>query len=152
MKEKNKKIVLFIVMCLFTLFALLVALKLYNNKKQNDLSVSKIDSYLTEIKYEEINSYVLEQPKIIIYVSNSSENTSLTFEKNFINVVKKHNLENDVIYININGTNHVDPVYQNAPELVIYKDGTITDVINCDTLKSETDIVNSLTERGIIND
>ena len=58
MKEKNKKIVLFIVMCLFTLFALLVALKLYNNKKQNDLSVSKIDSYLTEIKYEEINSYV----------------------------------------------------------------------------------------------
>ena len=152
MKEKNKKIVLFIVMCLFTLFALLVALKLYNNKKQNDLSVSKIDSYLTEIKYEEINSYVLEQPKIIIYVSNSSENTSLTSEKNFINVVKKHNLENDVIYININGTNQVDPVYQNAPELVIYKDGTITDVINCDTLKSETDIVNSLTERGIIND
>lgn len=152
MKEKTKKIILFIVMCLFTLFALIVVLKLYDNKRQNDLSISNIDSYLTEIKYEEIDSYVLEQPKIMIYVSNSSESTSLNFEKNFIKVIKKHNLENDIIYININGTNQVDPVYQNAPELVIYKDGTITDVINCNTLKSENDIINSLTERGIIND
>ena len=67
-------------------------------------------------------------------------------------IIKKYNLENEVIYININETTIIDPIYQNAPELVFYKDGAISDIIDCSTLKSKKSIINELKERSVIDD
>ena len=85
-------------------------------------------------------------------MSNSSDDKSRKFEKEFKKVVKKYNLENEIIYININDVTIVDPVYQYAPELVFYKDGEISDIIDCTILKNSKDIIKELVQRGIIND
>lgn len=152
MKENTKKVVLLVVICVVTIAILIVALKL-NAKRQNDLlSESKIKDYLTEIKYEEIQNHVIEQPSTIIYVSNSSEESTINFDKIFIPVVKKYNLENEIIYININNVTIVDPIYQNAPELIFYKDGEISDMLDVSTLKNDSDITRILKERSVISD
>ncbi len=152
MKEKTKKTILLIAICLVTLMVLFIALKLNENMKQELLSTSGMKNYLTEIKYEEIATHVVEQPNTIIYVSNSSDDSLYTFEKEFKRVIKKYNLENQIIYININDSVIVDPIYQNAPELVFYKDGQISDMIDCTTLKSSDEIINVLKERSVISD
>lgn len=152
MKEKTKKTILLIAICLVTLMVLFIALKLNENRKQDLLSTSGMKGYLTEIRYEEIATHVVEQPNTIIYVSNSSDDSLYTFEKEFKTVIKKYNLENEIIYININDSVIVDPIYQNAPELVFYKDGQISDMIDCTTLKSVDEIINVLKERSVISD
>ncbi len=152
MEEKTKKKILFIILCFFTLLILFIVLRLNSNRKIDMLSNSVIKGYLSEIKYEEIQNYVKEQPNTVIYVSNSSENNSINFEKSLKEVVKKYNLENEIIYININETTIIDPIYQNAPLLVFYKNGEITDMVDCNTLKKKIDIINIFKERSVIND
>lgn len=152
MKEKTKKKILLIILCTLTILILYVAIRLNSNRKHILLSSSNIKGYLSEIRYEEISSHVKEQPNAVIYVSNSSQNESIKFENNFKNIVKKYNLENEIIYININETTIIDPIYQNAPELVFYKDGEINDIVDCNTLKSSKKIIDELRERGIIDD
>ncbi len=152
MKEYTKKVILLVVICVITLAVLVVVLKIHENKEKDKLSTSEIDSFLTEIKYEEIATHVIEQPSIIIYVSNSSDKTTKDFDKIFILIIKKYNLENEIIYININETTIVDPIYQYSPELVFYHDGEISDIIDCTTLKSNKDIIKELKERSVISD
>ena len=152
MKEQTKKIILLVVICVVTLGVLIVALKLHENKQNDLLSKSDISNYLTEINYEEIANHVVEQPSTIIYVSNSSEESTNNFDEIFIPVIKKYNLENDVIYININNETIIDPVYQYAPELVFYQQGEISDIIDCTTLKTSNDVIKELEERSVIGD
>ena len=144
--------ILLIAICTVTIGILVVALKLNQNREENLLSESKIKNYLTEIKYDEISNHVIEQPSSVIYVSNSSEDSTKKFENIFIPVVKKYNLENEIIYININGITVVDPFYQSAPELVFYTNGEVSDVIDVSTLKTKDDIIKVLKERSVIND
>lgn len=152
MKEKTKKIILLVTICVITLAVLIIALKIHENKEDNMLSQSEVKNYLTEIKYEEIQNHVVEQPSIVIYVSNSSEDTTRNFDKIFVPVIKKYNLENEIIYININDTTIVDPLYQNAPELIFYKDGEVSDMLDVSTFKSSNDVITALKERSVISD
>ena len=147
MKEQTKKMILLIAICTVTIGILVVALKLNQNREENLLSESKIKNYLTEI-----SNHVIEQPSSVIYVSNSSEDSTKKFENIFIPVVKKYNLENEIIYININGITVVDPFYQSAPELVFYTNGEVSDVIDVSTLKTKDDVIKVLKERSVIND
>lgn len=152
MREKVKNRILLIIICFFTIVTLIVSLKLNDNRIKNDLSLSQLEEYLTEINYEEISDYIIEQPSIIIYVSNSSKQSDKKFENLLKPIIRKYNLENDIVYINTNDTTIIDPIYQNSPELVIYKDGEITDIVDCTTLRSKKSIIKLLKERGVIND
>lgn len=152
MKEHTKRVILLVTICIFTLAVLVVALKLHDNRENNLLAKSDISNYLTEINYDEIENHVVEQPSSIIYVSNSSEETTQKFDEIFIPVIKKYNLENEIIYININNTTLVDPFYQNAPELIFYSNAEIEDVIDVSTLNKSNEVEQILKERGIIGD
>lgn len=152
MKEKTKKVILLIAICTITLMILFVTLKLNENRKYELLKKSVISNYLTEIKYEEISTHVIEESNSIIYVSNSSSDESIKFENNFKNIIKKYNLENEIIYININDVNIVDPIYQNAPQFIFYKDSDVDEIVDCNTLKGEKEIIKFLKERSVISD
>ena len=152
MKEKTKKLILFIALCVLTIFILIVALRINDNRKNNALSSSKISNYLTEVKYENINDYVSEEPVTVIYVSNSSDEKTINFDKLLIPIIRKYNLNSQIVYININNTNIQDPFYQNSPELVYYKDGKIIDLIDASTFNAEKEVIKWLKERSVIVD
>lgn len=152
MKDETKKKILLGFICVFTLLILFIAIKINENKKNNDLSVSLVQGYLEEVTYKDISTYVIEEPDAIIYVSNSSDNNSKKFEKKFIPLIKKYNLENKIIYININDTVINDLLYQNAPELIFYSGSVVNDVIDVSTLSNEKQIEKLLRERSVIGD
>ena len=152
MKDYTKKIILLVFILMVTLFLNFISLRIYSKRLDNLNSTSNIKKYLTEINYDEISTHLIEVPNSIIYVSNSSDDKSTAFEKEFIKVIKKYNLENEIIYININNENIVEPFYQNAPQLLFYKDSSINDIVDCSVLKSKKDIINILNERGVIGD
>ena len=152
MKKKKKKVILLVVICVFTLAVLIVALKLHENRENNLLAKSDISNYLTEINYDEIENHVIEQPSAIIYVSNSSEEKTIDFEKIFIPVIKEYNLENDIIYININETTIANPFYQNAPELIFYENAEVKDVIDVSALNKSSEVEEIFKERSVIGD
>ena len=152
MKEKTKKLILFILLCIVTLIAVYSAIKLNENRIYNDSKSSYVSKVLLEIKYEDLNNYLMENSKSIIYVSNSSEDSSLKFEKLFNKVIKEYELENDIVFININDTNIVDPLYQNSPQLLFYKSNELIDMIDCKTLKNKKNIINAFKERRVIDD
>lgn len=152
MKEKNKKLIIYILMCIFTLVILFFVLKIGMNKKNYDMKISYIDKYLTEVKYDDLKINLLENPKTIIYVSDSSLKETRKFEKLFKNVIKKYNLENDIYYINIYNSKISSKTYKNAPEIIFYKETEIIDIIDCNLLEEEEDIINIFIERDVIND
>lgn len=152
MKEKTKKLILYILLCTVTIVGVYSAIKLNENRIYNDTKTSYISSTLLEIKYEDLNSYLLETTNSIIYVSNSSSDKSIKFEKIFNKVIEDYELENNIVFININDTNIVDPLYQNAPQLLFYKSNEVFDMIDCNTLKDRKDIIKALEERSVIDD
>ncbi len=152
MKEKTKKLILFITLCVVTIAILFIVIKLNENRKKELLNTSLIGERLTEIQYDGIASHVVEVPNTVIYVSNSSEDESEKFEKMFSLVIKQYNLENEIIYINIYNETLIDPFYQHAPELIFYTNGEVSDMVDCTTLNSKNDIIKILRERSIIND
>ena len=152
MKEYTKKVILLSVILFSVLLILFVALRINENRLYEKSLNSKVKEYLTEIRYEEISNHIAEQPNAIIYVSNSNMDDVHNFEKKFKPIIKKYNLENEIIYININEVNIVDPIYQNAPELLFYKNNMLEDIVDCNTLKSKKDIIRILKERSVIDD
>ena len=152
MKEYTKRVILLSLICIFTLVILVVAIKLNEKRKIDISSTSRVSKYLTEIKYEEVSTYVTEQPNAIIYVSNSSEKETNSFERIFIPVVKKYNLENNIVYININNQKLADPFYQNAPELIFYENANVIDLVSASTIDTQRKLIKVLKERSVIGD
>lgn len=152
MTRRTKNIIILSVVCIVTLGVLFAALKINRNRLDNIKNKSYIDGYLTEIKYDSIDDFVVENPNAIIFVSNSDSKESSDFEKVFAKVIAKYNLENSVYYINIHNVNLVDQFYQNAPEIIVYKDSNVSEVLDASTLKEEEAIIKVLKERSIINE
>ena len=152
MKEETKRKILFIVICILTISILFTAIKLNENRRYSKLSTSKISNYLTEIKYDDVSSYVVEQPNAIIYVSDSSDDKTRKFDNIIIPVIKKYNLDDVITFININDQSIDNPFYQNSPELIFYENGNIKDVIDVSTLNTKDDVINILKERSVIGD
>lgn len=149
---KIKNIILLVIICLSTILILYGVLKLNEIRNNEMLSKSIVSDYLHEIKYDSLTEYMIEEPNTIIYISNSSEKESIKFEKKFKKVIKKYNLENAIVFININNTYIADPIYQIAPNLIFYKNGELSDIVDCRNLKTKKDIINIFEEREIIND
>ncbi len=152
MKEETKKQILVIIICLLTMFLVVIALMLNARRNDNIAANSMIDGYLSEIKYEEITNHVVEKPDAVIYVTNSADEKSKKFDKMFQKVIKKNNLENEIVYVNVNDANIIDPIYTTAPELVFYSEGAISDIIDATTLKNDKEITKALKERSVIVD
>ena len=152
MKEKTKKIILYILMCVITIGILFFAIRINKNRLEELDKQSKIGEYLTELNYYDVPEYLFENPNAIVYVSNSSEDSSKEFENTFKKVIKDYNLENDIVYINIYELNTNNAFYNNAPEILFYKDGVVSDAISCDALETYKDIVKIFKERGVIGD
>ena len=152
MSQKTKNKILFGFICVLTIFILFIAIKINSNRINNLSNVSYIGNYLQEIKYKDLDNFIVENPDVVIYVSNSSDNDSISFEKRLVKVIRKYNLENNIYFINITDTNIVDPIYENDLELVFYSDFKMSEIVDCNTLDTQNKLITALKERGLVND
>ena len=117
-----------------------------------DCNLDSVTKYLSEIKYDDLKEALVEIPDLVIYISNSGDEESRKYEKIFSKVIKKYNLENQIIFININNLSIDNPLFSKAPVLLFYKNSEVSDVVDCTLFKNQKSIVKALKERGIIND
>lgn len=86
-----------------SIFIVLYINKLYLSTKNND---NILNGFIKEIKIQEIDNYIIENPNFIIYLGYKS-NDNKSFEKKFKKLVTKYDLQRDIVFIDINQFNDV---------------------------------------------
>lgn len=120
--------------------------KVYNDyEKQTPV----IRGTLSEITYEDLDHYVVDVPSVIVYICTSYDDNCRNFEKNFKKYVKKNDLNDSIVYLNItnidkqqfindfnNKYNYKGKLTGNYPAFVSFKDGKINSVLQATDSKN----------------
>lgn len=75
----------------------------YNTTKEYYAQNSVMTKVTREIKSEEISNYTLENQKFVLYTSSGQNMDIKDFEDKFKDSVKKLELDNDMLYLNLDG-------------------------------------------------
>ena len=103
MREIPKKNYYILVVLLVVTAGLTMLLSnLYLNKEK---MVSNFYEYSNKITPQEFNEYIIENPDLIVYISDKYDLTYETFETNFKNKIDNLNLKEKLIYIDKNYIN-----------------------------------------------
>lgn len=103
-KEKQgqipkKNYVYLMLLALVTCLILGYFVKWYRMREQEQVTRVVQISSATEIKAEEIDNYLLENPDVIVYISDSSNDSRIAFENVFENYLHNKELLNKMVYI-----------------------------------------------------
>ena len=134
----------------------------YGAYEENTLSTPIMDKYLTVIKYNELEDYLIENKDAIIYVSILENEDIRIFEKKFKNVVNYYSLNSSILYLDLSSEINDDKLFNSIKEkyrfkelpcIITYHNGTIYDVYD---IKNNNYNVDNLTKylinEGVIND
>lgn len=133
---KNYIIVFILSIC--TLLLTFYLMNVYNNSEnthQKTLSIS-------EVRENELKSYITENNEVIIYMSSSNNNQIETFEKNLNNYILDNNLKNEFVYLDLNNVSenfynefYINYVKESNSEKFIIKEPTLV-IINNRVIKN----------------
>ena len=103
MREIPKKnyIIMIIIIIGIVISTILLA-NYYNNHFKK---TSIMYNYLSEIKKKDLNTYLIENPNIILYISNKYDTKNLEIEEKLKQEIINNNLDNYFVYINLNDNN-----------------------------------------------
>ena len=73
----------------------------FDNYNETKLNMPILDKYMEVINYNELSDYLVENPDAIIYVSVLENSNIREFEKKMKSAFKKHEIEKDMLYMNI---------------------------------------------------
>lgn len=94
----------YLILFLIYLLVILFSFGLRNWYLKNYVNNSHINEVISEIKIEEFESYIQENPDVIIYFSNT-KNADLNLEQKMINYIVKKNLTSNIVYVD---THNID--------------------------------------------
>ncbi|MDD3341785.1 MAG: hypothetical protein PHN72_06340 [Bacilli bacterium] len=108
MKKNNKVIPIknYIILAIVVVLTLLLCGYLrnwYKMKEEATLPEGIMSGFMPEVKLEELDNYLLENPNIFLYVSSSSEENNRQFEKKFHDYIKKNNHLGFFVYLDTKG-------------------------------------------------
>lgn len=127
-----------------SIFIVLYINKLYLSTKNND---NILNGFIKEIKTQEIDNYIIENPDFIIYLGYKN-NDNKSFEKKFKKLVTKYDLQKDIVFIDISQFNdetfnkfckkYADKLLEKDSSLIIVDNQKVIDVL--DITKGNNDI------------
>lgn len=100
-KISTKNYVIYTIIVLITIAVVIFFSKWYEIKKDGQ-TTHRMNS-IAEIKETDLDNYLVENPSIIIYLSNSNKEELKDFESEFNKYILKNNLNKKMIYIDLNG-------------------------------------------------
>jgi len=158
---KNFSILLFIV--LGTIFLTLYLRSWYNASIEYYQNNSIMSEYLSELKSEEINSFIIDNPSIIIYYASAKDINIKSFEKSFKKLMEQYEIKDDIIYVDSSKQDNTDFISKlndvsdkkinkiNIPNLIYIKDGKVNKVLYSNENKiNKRDVQNFLIKCGVI--
>lgn len=106
---------------------------------------------LSEIKYEDLEHYILDNPTTIIYMCTSSDMVCRNYEKDFKKLIESKELQEKIVYLNLSNVNQEEFVenfnqqYKYKiklttlyPALVVFDEGKVSNLLQGDEQKKLT--------------
>lgn len=164
----KKNYILLGLLAVITILAVIYMCKWYRASENYYLENSVMKELVGEVKELEFENYVLENPDIVIYISNDQSETTKKFEKKLKNYILEENLKSHFIYVNgkestekfllnfkknyfVDGIKEVKITY---PNLLILEDGKVKDILYRTVLEERNakDVKPFLQRNGVLED
>lgn len=141
MREVPKKN--YIIFLLMVVAVVIVVLYLSETHKTriSHKYISPMNNFVTEIKVDDIENYIIENPLVVIYVSDKKDETLKDREEDFKELLTEYNIQRYFVYLdmsidtelvsnNFENKYHKELYYENLPILFVMIDGQVVDVYN----------------------
>ena len=105
-------------------------------------TIPVIGDTLLELNSNEVEHYIQENPKAVVYLCSASDNDCRSFEKTFKKLINSKSLNNYIVYVNLenedreNFTNNFNDYYDSKkklknsyPAIVVFEDAEVIDII-----------------------
>lgn len=143
-----KNYVILVIIFLVTIVAVFYVRDWYNTTKEHYAQNSVMTKVIREINSDdEISNYILENQRLILYVSSGQNSEIKNFEDDFKDLIQKLDLRDEVIYMNldnVDANNFYDllknkfarnskiknQLVSSEASLYLFIDGKVTDVLN----------------------
>lgn len=145
MKEKKiplKNYIIIALIFLATIGLTIYLCKCYGVYNESKTEIPVIRGTLSEITSDDFEHYILENQSTKVYMCTASNQTCRNFEKDFIKLIKKKNLQEEFVYLNLSNidqdafVNNFNEKYNfkialttNYPAIVIFEDGKIVSML-----------------------
>lgn len=130
MREIPKKnyLILFII-AIVVVIATGILMNIYNANHEV-IYESKIKTIVTEIKYEDLSNYLIENPNVVVYVNNSHKDNN-KLESDIYKLIADKNIQQYMIYMERN-KDIVDKykLPKNNPLFIAFKDGKKVEIFS----------------------
>ncbi len=101
MKKPTKNYVILGVIYLGIILLVCYLASWYQTYQEYQKSTPILENVLSEVRPNEIEHYLQEEPNAILYLCTASEMKCRDFEKEFKYYIKKHTLDSSVTYLNL---------------------------------------------------
>lgn len=141
----KKNYVILIVLFLFCMVFTIYCSKWYKELTTYYQTNTIVSEVITEMEYDSLSSYLLDNHEALIYVTSSTDQTIKKFEKQFKKYIIENDLVNDIRYLDISKeenkniikdimNNYSSPSLKNMkdiyiPNLLYFKDGKLVDLL-----------------------
>ena len=165
-KIEIKNYVILLLIIVITLFAVLYARSWYITGQEYRDNNSIMTSVVSQISEDEITSCLSENPNAVIYASSGEDTNVKSFEKDFIKLVSKYNLSEQLLYVNLDASSDsfmetlksfakssevADKVSNTSASLYIFKEGKLDSVIADTNEIGVKQVEKLLKEYGVID-
>lgn len=158
-----KNYIILLGLTLGTIFLVFYLRSWYNTSKEYYQNNSIMSEYLSELKSDEINSYIIDNPDVVIYYASAKDTTIKSFEKQFRKLMEEQEISDDIIYIdsskeeNSNIISKLNSISDkklgelSIPNLIYIEEGRVNQILYSDkTQINKRDVQNFLIRCGII--
>ena len=128
-KIPKKNYFIFLGLVVVTIVLTLYLGKWYKTTNEYKNNISPLASSIKKITIDELDSYLLDNPEALVYITDNDKNYD--YEKELKKIIETYDLENYIVYLEINDSDYqkiIDYYYNSKLEinnLVIFDDNKI---------------------------
>ena len=137
-----KNYLILLLIFLITSILVIYLCNCYTVYSESKKEIPVIRNTLFEITDKELEHYILENPTTLIYMCTASDESCRTYEEGLVKLVKKIDLKDKMIYLNLSDLNQDEFVKSfnekypykikltaNYPAIVAFTDGKVTNIL-----------------------
>ena len=163
--ERNvpfKNYVILAIVLILSILGVIYFYMWYGEVQDNIIYTPVMDQYLNVINYNELDTYLVENKDVVIYISILEDAETRKFEKNFKKIIEQYSLNNSILYLDLTNEYKDDNLFNkikskyslhDIPCVVIFRDGNVNDVYSIKDRNYDIDLlVSYLKIEGVIDD
>lgn len=157
-KEKiaPKNYFAYVSLILITVFLTIYISNIYKGNQLEKQSISVLNETISKLELDEVETYLVENKDIVIYITNSADEDVAISSKKLLTIINTYNLETKIVYINIasvlNYKEKLNDLFPSSevPNILIYKESTLVSSLSGKEGYTTTSLISYFAKEGII--